>query len=215
MAESEIGLIPKDWKILQNISEACELINYGYTQSASNENVGPHFLRVMDINKADWVNWGTVPFCKICEKDKPKYLLKMKDIVIARMADPGKIAIFESDLEAIFASYLIRIRLKNPHYGYYFYHLMKSPYYQNFIEGATTGSVQKNLNAKSLTSNLPVIIPNKEVTILFDSIIENLRAKINCNLAESTTLAKVRDSLLPKLMSGKIRVPIDNKVESS
>ena len=131
------------------------------------------------------------------------------------MADPGKIAIFESDLEAIFASYLIRIRLKNPHYGYYFYHLMKSPYYQNFIEGATTGSVQKNLNAKSLTSNLPVIIPNKEVTILFDSIIENLRAKINCNLAESTTLAKVRDSLLPKLMSGKIRVPIDNKVESS
>jgi type I restriction enzyme, S subunit len=215
MVESEIGSIPKGWTILGNISEACEKINYGYTQSASTEKIGPHFLRVMDINKANWIDWGNVPFCEINEKDKPKYLLGPKDIVIARMADPGKIAIYESDLEAVFASYLIRIRLKEPHYGYYFYYLMKSPYYQNFIEGASTGSVQMNLNAKSLTSNLPIVIPSKEAIKQFDTLIGKLRAKINCNLCESKNLAEIRDGLLPKLMSGKIRVPlIKEKMES-
>lgn len=211
MTDSELGNIPNGWSVIGNISELCEEINYGYTQSSCTEEVGPKFLRVMDINKADWIDWSAVPFCEIDEKIKSKYLLSEKDIVIARMADPGKIAIYEAKIPAVFASYLIRIRLKKPILAYYIYYLMKSSYYQNFIEGAATGSVQKSLNAKALTNNLPIILPNEEIASMFDSIVGLLRKKINLNLEQSTTLSKIRDSLLPKLMSGKIRVPINKE----
>ena len=216
MVESELGKIPKGWSTLNNISELCTRINYGYTQSSRTEEVGPKFLRVMDINKNDWIDWTSVPYCEIEEKDVPKYLLKKNDIVIARMADPGKVAIFESDFPAIFASYLIRIRLKDPRFAYYLYYLMKSSYYQDFIEGATTGSVQMNLNAKSLTTGLSLALPGKELIYAFGSITENLRTKINHNVLESNSLTKIRDALLPKLMSGKIRVAVtEEKVGAS
>lgn len=161
----------------------------------------------MDINKSDWIEWANVPYCEIDTKDLPKYLLEKGDIVIARMADPGKVAIFETDTQAVFASYLIRIRLANRNYSYYLYYLMKSKYYQEFIIGAATGSVQKSLNAKGLTSGLPIVTPPKEVINMFNEIVGSLRSRINENVIESASLAKMRDSLLQRLMSGQIRVP--------
>ena len=173
--------IPIDWSLIDNISEICELVNYGYTQSASEEEVGPKFLRVMDINKTDWINWDSVPYCEIEDKNLDKYLLKKGDIVCARMADPGKVAIFESNIPAVFASYLIRIRLKNPLYGYYLYYFMKSKKYQNYILGAALGSVQRNLNAKGLTTGLSMTVPPEELIKKFNDIISKLRLIILMN----------------------------------
>lgn len=208
MVDSELGEMPKGWSIVENISDICEKINYGYTQSASKKIVGPKFLRVTDINKGDWINWNSVPYCEIGDKDLAKYILKRMDIVIARMADPGKIAIFESDIRTVFASYLIRIRFKDPLQAYYLYYLMKSRYYQNYILGASTGTVQKSLNAKGLTNGLSIVIPDKAILRKFNDVIILLRGKVNINLSENNNLSRIRDSLLPRLMSGRIRVPI-------
>ena len=206
MIESELGEIPRGWNVIENISEICEKINYGYTQSASEKIVGPKFLRVTDINKGDWINWNNVPYCEIDDKDLAKYILKKMDIVIARMADPGKIAIFESDMQAVFASYLIRIRFKNPLQAYYLYYLMKSRYYQNYILGASTGTVQKSLNAKGLTNGLSIVIPDEAILRKLNDVIILLREKVNTNLSENKNLSRIRDSLLPRLMSGRIRM---------
>ncbi len=206
MVDSELGEIPKGWKVIDNIAEKCDLINYGYTQSASQEKLGPKFLRVMDINKGDWINWETVPYCEIDKKQYSKYRLEKGDIVIARMADPGKVAIFESEIDTVFASYLIRIRLLDPKNSYYFYYLMKSPYYQYYIVGASSGTVQSNLNAKGLTRGLPIVIPDKNTINTFNETVGILRKKLNENIKENQNIIQIRDSLLPKLMSGKIRV---------
>ncbi len=214
MVETELGEVPRGCRVVKNISELCSLINYGYTQSSTEEKIGPKFLRVMDINKGDWIDWTSVPYCEIEDKNLPKYLLEKGDIVVARMADPGKLAIFESDIAAVFASYLIRIRLNNTNYSYYLYYLMKSKYYQEYILGAATGSVQKNLNAKGLTNGLPIIIPTNEIIIRFNKIIGSLRKKINENVTESINLSQIRDALLPKLMSGEIRVNVEREVKN-
>jgi hypothetical protein len=54
---------------MKNVWEVKELaavsaINYGYTESASIEPVGPRFLRITDIQD-DRVDWEIVPYCKI------------------------------------------------------------------------------------------------------------------------------------------------------
>ena len=49
-------------------------------------------------------------------------------------------------------------------------------------------------------------LPPEKVRCLFDSVAEPLFAKIESNEKETRTLAKTRDTLLPKLLSGEIRV---------
>ena len=49
-------------------------------------------------------------------------------------------------------------------------------------------------------------LPPEKIRCLFDSIAKPLFAKIESNENESRTLTKIRDTLLPKLLSGEIRV---------
>ena len=67
------------------------------------------------------------------------------------------------------------------------------------------GSAQQNLS-KGLVSEFEVKIPPLEILEAFDKATANLTEKSIANLVENQTLAELRDTLLPKLMSGEIRV---------
>jgi len=179
---------------------------YGYTATATDKKVGPKFLRVKDINKLNSINWAEVPYCKITKENLKKYLLNKGDIVIARMADPGKVAAIEQEKDAVFGSYLIRLKIKSKKIRPYFlYYYLKSPLYQNFILGASTGTTRRSISAKFIT-DWEVVIPPKEKLNRFEEVISKIRKKINFNLLENQKLSALRDLLLPKLMSGEIRV---------
>src|SRR5436309_1559405 len=92
---------------------AVSVISYGHTESASYEPIGPQFLRITDIQNGQ-VDWDNVPFCRIDKADLPKYRLTTGDIVFARTgATTGKSFLVVDPPEAVFASYLIRLRLLN------------------------------------------------------------------------------------------------------
>jgi type I restriction enzyme S subunit len=199
--DSELGEIPEGWEV-KRLNEIVRP-QYGYTESATEKRVGPKFLRVKDINKSHWIDWSKVPYCKIEEEKFLKYKLNKGDIVIARMADPGKVAIIEEDIDAVFASYLIRLQIMDhiikPYFLYYY---LRSPLYQNFIFGASTGTTRRSANAKVITSSW-ITIPPKDILLKFEDIISKIRAMIILNVGENQKLAAMRDLLLPKLMSGK------------
>ena len=68
-------------------------------------------LRITDIQD-DRVDWESVPYCKIEKADLPKYRLASGDIVFARTgATTGKSFLVHNPPDAVFASYLIRLRL--------------------------------------------------------------------------------------------------------
>jgi type I restriction enzyme, S subunit len=69
------------------------------------------------------------------------------------------------------------------------------------------GSAQQNLSQK-LISRFPAIIPNTIVLETFDHLVKPLFDKWVANLYESRTLADLRDTLLPRLMSGQLRIPV-------
>ncbi len=110
--QTEIGEIPESWELVR-LGDYCHKPDYGYTESANDSPVGPQFLRITDIQN-DEVNWIKVPHCICSEEDKKKYSLKTGDIVIARIgATTGKAYMVEDCLDAVFASYLIRVRTKD------------------------------------------------------------------------------------------------------
>ncbi|WP_226759688.1 restriction endonuclease subunit S [Arthrobacter sp. SO3] len=177
---------------------------YGYTASATDVGEDPKFLRVMDINKRNWIDWGSVPHCPISARDLEKYRLRKGDIVVARMADPGKSAIVDDDSQdAVFASYLVRLKPINGVFSHYIYGLLKSPFYSQYAEGASGGSVQKNMNAKVITG-VQVGTPSLVAVEAFDALGTEIRAGLNQLQAEVNELSRTRDVLLPLLLSGKV-----------
>jgi len=73
-----------------------------------------------------------------------------------------------------------------------------------------TGSSVPNLSRSSI-HNAEIIIPHRKIINQFDDVVKPLFELIHRNQEQAKTLSKTRDLLLPKLMSGKIRVPMEVK----
>ena len=68
-------------------------------------------------------------------------------------------------------------------------------------EGTVFGSINKNDMEK-----LPVIIPADKVTRLFEELVHPIDCAIEVNCTENSTIKAIRDSLLPRLMSGELSI---------
>ena len=184
---------------------------YGVTTSAHGS-PGPKFLRVTDINKKPWIEWDSTPNCTVSDFELGKYRVTPGDILVARMADPGKAAYIDiGDPEAVFASYLVRLKPHTFEQSLYLYYFLRSPEYLDYAEGAMTGSVQKNMNAKVIVA-ADMALPGSNAIQQFNDTVGPLRRLIQSHLLENGTLAAMRNSLLPQLMSGKLRVRDVDKV---
>lgn len=179
---------------------------YGYTASTSEVPVGPQFLRGMDFNKRPWVDWSQVPYCEVAPHLQSKYRLHDLDILVIRMADPGKVAIVEGEHNAVFASYLVRVapdlRRLEPYWLFYY---LSSPEYQAYIGGAGTGTTRKSASAGVLTGSR-LRIPPLQLQQAFVAMVSPLRTLLNNLLSQNANLRTTRDLLLPKLISGVIDV---------
>ena len=77
---------------------------------------------------------------------------------------------------------------------------------QTNIAAFVTGAVQPKLNQKNLNS-IPFVLPKEPTCRAFSALIQPLFAKVRANADETATLASLRDTLLPKFISGELRVP--------
>ncbi|MFZ5452418.1 MAG: restriction endonuclease subunit S [Thermodesulfobacteriota bacterium] len=202
---SEIGEIPSGWQIT-SLGTISEKPQYGYTASANDSQVGPQFLRITDINKEDWINWRTVPFCEIEPSEHRKYQIHVGDLLIARMADPGHGVVIEEEIDAVFASYLIRFRLNDSRLDRYLQYWLRSDAYWNLVRAHQAGSTRASLNAQVL-AGFQILLPPLILLDAFKKIVEALRRKVVANVRQTNSLSEIRDVLLPKLISGELRIP--------
>ena len=99
--------LPSGWA-WTTVGDIAKKIQYGHTESANANQVGPKFLRITDIQERS-VDWGTVPFCVCTDDQHEKYRLNAGDIVFARTgATTGKSFLIQNPPDSVFASYLIR-----------------------------------------------------------------------------------------------------------
>lgn len=184
---------------------------YGVTTSGKEEAIGPHLLRVKDINKSNWVDWRSVPYCDLDEKEFSKYKLHQGDVVVARMADPGKSAIIEVPGDAVFASYLIRLSPTIENANYFLFGFMKSRFFVDYSAASSSGSVQQNINAQTIL-DAPCAVPEPEVLQSFEEWAKRLRKGVVRSVEQLNALRDARDFLLPRLISGELRVETAEEV---
>jgi type I restriction enzyme S subunit len=137
--------LPEDWQV-HTLSELTEKPQYGLTVSANEKPIGPHLLRITDIQD-DKVDWESVPYCNCDTTNRNKYDLHVSDLVVARIgATTGKTYFLTDQSDAVFASYLIRIRTKQTLFPEFLYFYTKSHDYWHQINASKGGRLKQGIN---------------------------------------------------------------------
>ena len=169
------------------LDDLADVVDYGVTASATQLPSGPKFLRITDIQDGS-VNWGSVPWCECDSRSAKRSMLKAGDIVFARTgATTGKsFLIRECPTDAVFASYLIRVRLKPEIDPRYVAHFFQTANYWEQIARSARGAAQPGVNAttlKSLVIPVPDLNQQRRIAEVLDRA-EALRAKRRAALAQ-------------------------------
>ncbi len=163
-------------------------------------------LRIQDISQnKTFDNWGNT---EVKDSDFVKAQLKRGDIIMARTCSPGILLHVQEDLNAVFNNGLARIRANENSHPIFLKYLFKTNEFINHIYGISDGTaVQLNMKLGDLLS-YDLKIPPINCIEKFVEIVSEWDDKILSNQQQIQTLTQLRDTLLPKLMSGEVRVKV-------
>ena len=203
--DSELGKIPKGWEVKQfGDGIITEVISNGIDKF-NGEKI---YLATADVDGKEISNTKT----KITYDKRPSRA-DMQPIInsmwFAKMINTYKILFFfdgnKEDLEKfILSTGFMGIKCNNGS-EFFMYLFISSKKFHSIKDTLVQGAVQEALTLGNI-KRVKILIPSKEVLLRFNEIIKPMFGKIYKNRLENQKLASLRDLLLPKLMSGEIRV---------
>jgi type I restriction enzyme S subunit len=206
--ELENGL-PKGWRMGQ-LSDLCIKITKGTTPTTLKKqftNEGINFIKVESINEV----YGFIPEKFAFIDEETNELLKRSkieenDILFTIAGTLGRIAIADvSILPANTNQAVAIIRCSSTDYINYVLFLLKSDLFLSTITSKAVHAVQANISL-GVISDTEIVIPKTETLLEFNNVINPIMKKMVENNYHTQTLTQTRDTLLPKLMSGKLEI---------
>ena len=201
LVESELGLIPEGWEV-STLSSLIQLTGGG-TPKRSEEtywNGDIHWFSVRDVPSGSNV-FVVDTDEKITElglnKSSTKLLPKGTTIITAR-GTVGKLALVGTDMCMNQSCYGIRGKEVGDFYNYFNLNEAVSTLQRN-----THGAIFDTITTKTFDT-YSMAFGGVELANKFDSIVAPLLQKIEANVRQNIELATLRDTLLPKLLSGEI-----------
>jgi type I restriction enzyme S subunit len=189
------------------VREVAESIQYGHTASAIERKEGPRFLRITDIQNGG-VDWNSVPSCDIGAEEVPKYKLSAGDLVFARTgATTGKSFLIRDCPDAVFASYLIRVRASKEVDPRYLALFFQSPDYWQQIERGKRGIGQPNVNGKVLGEielPLPSLPAQRAAVAEIEKQFTRLEAGLTALRRVQANLKRYRRAVLKAACEGRL-----------
>ena len=203
--------LPEGWKV-RKLSDLVEKISKG-TTATKDDLIGLDgeipFLKVKDISNDGLIlknNLELIPK-SVHENQLKRSILETNDILFSIAGTIGRLAIVDLEMNnANCNQALAFIRLKDKCIHLEYIHLwLKSKETQDVIISNIVQGVQANVSLTVL-GNLLLLIPNSETITNWCKLIKPIYLKLQTNTEQIQTLAKTRDELLPRLMSGEVRV---------
>jgi len=196
--------LPEGWRWVR-LGEVAEKPQYGYTSSALSEPIGPKFVRITDITSGE-IDWNSVPYCKIEAKAFERYKLKPGDLLFARSGSIGAtILIREVPYDAVFASYLIRVRLREIVFPEFAALVLKAPLCQRQL--IPQGAAQKNINARviqQLLIPLPPLEEQRRIVAHLQEVQEKIKALKEAQAQTEAELKRLEQAILGKAFRGEL-----------
>lgn len=209
--ETQFGKIPNTFKLLKNGDLPMVVTDYVANGSFASLKANvtlyqepnyAYFIRNTDLKS------GT--FEVFVDEHSYKFLSKSTlyggEIIISNVGDVGSVFLCPKlDKPMTLGNNIIMLRPEQENLQYYLYIWFKWLYGQSLIQGIKGGSAQPKFN-KTDFKNLPIYLPDDSLLELFHQTIKPMFELINKNNIENQSLSTIRDTLLPKLMSGELDV---------
>lgn len=211
MIDSEVGKIPKGWRV-GKLGEYTNIIKGRSYKSTDLKRSKIALVTLKSFNRGGGFNQdGYKEY--VGEYDEEQ-VLGDGEIIVAQtditqkaevIGRPALVSSLGKYSKLIASLDLQIVRPKEDLSHNYVYYLLSTEDFKNHALSYTNGTTVLHLNRNAVPEYLAVI-PSKTILGVFDKIVNILLDKISSNSKEIVTLSKLRDSLLPKLMSGKIKV---------
>ncbi|AKB27763.1 Type I restriction-modification system, specificity subunit S [Methanosarcina siciliae T4/M] len=204
MVDSELGEIPEGWRV-GNILDFANLLSGGTPKTSVSEywDGGIPWVSAKDVTSSNGTFILTTEKTitqKGIERSNAKLLPKYTTVVTAR-GTVGNVCILSGEMAINQTNYGLKSKYD---YGDFFLFLIILNLIQDMKQNAY-GTVFDTITTKTFRQ-IQIIVPSMNFIELFENIVGNLMHKMLSNLEEFQNLSAIRDSLLPKLISGKIRV---------
>jgi type I restriction enzyme S subunit len=202
--ESSLGHIPSGWGVV-DLPEAIDFLEGPGLRNWQYKDTGMKFLNIrcigegdLDIAKANCIS--TEEF----EKTYRHFALREDDIVISTSGTLGRLAIVRPDhLPVMLNTSIIRMRGNGAVGLGYVWGFLQSEYFLSEMFALAAGSVQLNFGPMHLRQ-ISILRPPDAILESFEQVVQPLLRKSLHLRKESRTLATLRDTLLPKLLSGEL-----------
>lgn len=202
--DSELGMIPEGWKV-GTLGDMGTIV-CGKTPSKANSNYYGSdipFIKIPDMHGNVFVESSEDRLTEQGSLSQIKKLIPPYSLMVSCIATVGLVSINTKPSHT--NQQINTIIPHNKSALFYLYQYIKNneELLKNMGRGGTT---TLNVNTKSF-SNIRLFIPSDIALLQFHQIVEGLFKKIELNMQESRTLSLLRDTLLPRLMSGELEVP--------
>ena len=212
MFESELGMIPKGWEVKKSSDIAN--VNIGKTPPRKEKEcftLDPDDYKWISIK--DLGNSGAYIFDSseyLTKESIEKYNVKVvpdNTVVLSFKLTIGRVSITCGQMTTNEAIAHFNLSNKSKITTEYLYLYLKGFDYGKL---GNTSSIANAVNSKIIKS-MPIIVQDNKTIKTFSEVMESVFSKIKYTIKQSDKLIEIRDSLLPKLMSGEIRVPLDEE----
>lgn len=208
MVESELGEIPKGWEV-GKFGDLVKIINgYAFKSIDFNNFFSEGIIKIRNINGTivDIVNTDFVSF-EVVRNLNDKFKIESGDILIAMTgAEVGKIGVVAKTQKSLWLNQRVGKILPNNIYHLSYLHTMFNVLnLEEVIRNEAMGSAQPNISSQGIES-IKLLIPQTTLINKFSSLFNDKFNLFYDSLAENQELANLRDTLLPKLISGELEV---------
>jgi len=131
--------------------------------------------------------------------------LRRGDILLTSEAPLGELYLLNSDRKYVLSQRLFALRATSENLVYYLYTLLSSNEGQHLLHRRASGSTVQGIRQSELRK-VEILLPDTNLLQKFGAIAKDYFDKIANNSEQIQTLEKLRDVLLPQLMSGEMRV---------
>lgn len=202
--------LPKEWR-MSKIGDIADVIDCLHSKKPERVNFSTEHILLQLNNILDNGLLDLSDKFFISEQDYSNWISRIEisegDCIITNVGRVGSVARIPADIKAALGRNMTGIRPKKDYpFPTFLIQLLVSDYMRTEIEKKKDfGTILDALNVKNIPQ-LCFSLPNIELISNFERIVSPMRSKMEYNIKENLTLSSIRDTLLPKLMTGKIRV---------
>lgn len=203
--DSELGMIPEGWKV-GTIGDIVEFQN-GFTFSSKDfsENGEYKIITIKSVQDGCLVTEGSSKVTEYPTKMPAYCKLQSGDILLSLTGNVGRCCLV-TETNLLLNQRVAKIKAKECYDNSFSYALFRLKETKELLISISRGTAQANLSPVE-ASKLPMVIPSEDARKSFSMISDSIMNKIISIHIENSRISLLRDTLLPRLMSGELEVP--------